>query len=176
MLGETMNMLKKITFTITLMVLSGNLLAANSEKQQMNSDKAQITQVFENYMSKYNHFINKQELKLSPALYSEHVMLISGNGKATSLTSEKMNQGVTGFLTQLKAKGVSKVAWETVEVKLLANNIALASNVAVRYLANGEVYDRAGATYFLNKAATGWEISAFALHAPEQVLSLSTQG
>lgn len=157
-------------------MLSSNVLAIGNDHQTTENEHLLISKVFENYMSKYNHFINKQELKLSPALYSEQVMLILGNGKATSLTSEKMNQGVTGFLTQLKAKGVSKVAWETVEVKLLADNIALASNVAVRYLANGEVYDRAGATYFLNKAATGWEISAFALHAPEQVLNLSTKG
>ena len=82
-----------------------------------------------------------------------------------------MNKGVTGFLNGLKEKGVNKVAWEKVEIKLLAENIALASNVAVRYLANGEVYDRAGATYFLNKNPKGWEITAFALHKPESAVS-----
>lgn len=170
-----MNIYKKLTLAAVLIISTGTVFAANINKEKADSDLAEISQVFKSYMKKYNHFIKNQELKLSPVLYSEQVMLISGNGKSTTLTPEKMNQGVTGFLTRLKAKGVSKVAWENVEVKLLADNIAIASNVAVRFLANGDVYDRAGATYFLNKAATGWEISAFALHAPEKSLNFLSE-
>jgi len=166
-----MKTLLLILIPLSAMLANFTLLAADTKNLKTANDKVEIQQVFQNYMDKYNHFINHQELKPSPVLYAEQVMLITNSGKSTMLTPESMNKGVTGFLNTLKAKGVNKVAWEKVNIKLLANNIALASNVAVRYLANGEVYDRAGATYFLNKASQGWEISAFALHAPENAFN-----
>jgi hypothetical protein len=155
---------------------SFNVTSHENESTQSRNEKEAVGDVFKNYMKKYNHFIKNQQLKRTPELYTPQVMLISGSGKSSTLTSEAMNKGVTGFLTKLKAKGVDKVAWEIVDIKFLAKNIAIASNVAVRYLADGEVYDRAGATYFLNKAEQGWRISAFALHAPENAINFLSKG
>lgn len=174
-IGVNVRAFKNILPIMLCLSINSGALANEMKNCEERTNKQQIAKVFKNYMIKYNHFITKQELKLTPELYAQQVMLMTGNGKSTTLTPEKMNQGVTGFLTQLKSKGVNKIAWEAVEIKLLTDNIALASNIAVRYLANGEVYDRAGATYFLNKAETGWEISAFALHAPDKTINFSSE-
>lgn len=155
---------------LSMLIASYSTAANESTNDSVVDEKSKVQQVFNSYMTKYNHFITNQELKQSPVLYADKIMLMTG-GKPVILTPESMNKGVTGFLNGLKEKGVNKVAWEKVEIKLLAENIALASNVAVRYLANGEVYDRAGATYFLNKNPKGWEITAFALHKPESAVS-----
>jgi hypothetical protein len=155
-----------------MLIVSVNTAANEAKNHKSADEKAKVQQVFKNYMIKYNHYITSQELKTSPELYAEQIMLMTG-GKPVMLTPDSMNNGVTGFLSGLKEKGVDKVAWEKVDIKLLADNIALASNVAVRYLANGDVYDRAGATYFLNKNPEGWKITAFALHTPENALSFS---
>lgn len=155
------------------MIIASVNTCANETKGHKSTDaKVAVQLVFKNYMAKYNHYITHQELKSSPELYAEQIMLMTGN-KPAMLTPDSMNKGVMGFLSGLKEKGVNKVAWEKVDVKLLSENIALASNVAVRYLANGDVYDRAGATYFINKNPEGWKITAFALHTPENAFSFS---
>lgn len=171
-----MRKLLLLVIPLSTMLASFNIVANVEKISEDLNHKAEVEQVFHSYMKKYNHFINHQELKKSPVLYAEQVMLITNSSKPATLTPAIMNKGVTDFLTALKAKGVKRVAWEKVDIQLLASNIALASNVAVRYLANGEVYDRAGATYFLNKSPKGWEISAFALHAPENVVNFLPKG
>lgn len=163
--------LLKIFVLVTLM-LGLSKISVGNEQHHSELSKQQIAQLFKGYMSKYNRFIKTGKLKISPSLYDEQVMLITTKGTSNALSAEAMDKGVASFLTNLKNKGVVKVNWETVEIQLLADNIALASNVAVRYLDNGDIYNKVGATYFLNKSPSGWKISAFAVHTPENSIKL----
>jgi hypothetical protein len=159
-------------FLLVVLMLGVSKISVGNEQDHSELSKQEISQLFKGYMSKYNRFIKTDKLKTSPSLYDEQVMLITTQGTSNALSAEAMDKGVAAFLTNLKNKGVVKVNWETVEIQLLADNIALASNVAVRYLDNGDIYNKVGATYFLNKSSTGWKISAFAVHAPENSIKL----
>ena len=164
---------KKLPLVIVLLTTAFSSFADDKNKTDNKSDIVQITQLFEHYMSKYNHFIATEELKRNPSLYDDQVMLITTKGTSNTLSSDAMDKGVTAFLSDLKSKGVRKVDWENIEIKLLADHIALASNVAVRYNQNGNVYNRVGATYFLNKSSEGWRISAFAVHGHDNSIKFS---
>ena len=169
------NVLLTIVLLTVLLTASFTVSADETNNTKSKNDITQIEHLFKHYMDKYNHFIATDELKIKPALYNKQVMLISGKGTTSTLSPEAMDKGVTAFLAGLKSKGVKKIAWENVEIQLLANNIALASNIAVRYLGDGSIYNKVGATYFLNKSSTGWSISAFAIHSDSKSLKFSTQ-
>lgn len=139
-------------------------------------DQKQIRALFAGYMAKYNHYLSHQELKATPDLYQDTIMLMSSNNPATAMTEEAFNEQVRTFLDSLKAKGVASVTWETVNIKMLDKNLALVSNVAVRYRDNGDIYNKVGATYFVNKLDDVWRISAFAVHNHSNALTLNSEG
>ncbi|WP_341503085.1 hypothetical protein [Gallaecimonas sp. GXIMD4217] len=151
-------------FTLVLSTLS-----ANAQTQ----DDADIKLLFRHYMTKYNHFLQTSELKATPALYGDTVMLMSNSVPPRTLTGELMNEQVTKFLTRLKQQGISRVEWESTNIKRLSPNLAIASNVAARYRRDGSLFNRVGATYYVYKQQGQWRISAFAIHDPGNVLSMT---
>lgn len=127
-------------------------------------NKTEIQQLFASYMSKYNHYIQTGELQHAPGLYHPHVMLVSDKRVPSVVTEAQLYSQIEVFLDSLKKRGVSKVNWQKVDIHLLSNNMALASNVAIRYNKQGEVVDRVGASYTLSKHDKGWRIAAFSVH------------
>ncbi|MBB3167905.1 hypothetical protein [Simiduia aestuariiviva] len=143
------------------------LAATASTDEPTAKAETEITQLFRGYMSKYNHYITRGALPNKPDLYADNLIVMSSARDATSVTSDEMNRQVTVFLDSLKSQGVKSVTWESIDITLLDGNLALASNVAVRYNDNGETVSRVGATYFLNKIKDQWRITAFAVHNPD---------
>lgn len=144
-----------------------SLPATSSINEPGAKAEAEIKQLFTGYMGKYNHYITKGALPDKPDLYADNLIVMSSARDATSVTSDEMNRQVTVFLDSLKSKGVKSVIWESVDITLLDSNLALASNVAVRYNDKRETISRVGATYFLNKINGEWRITAFAVHNPD---------
>ncbi len=58
-------------------------------------DKAEIAQLFEHYMAKYNHYLATGKLDSAPVLYRPQLMLMSNN-RAPAVASE------TEFSTQIQ--------------------------------------------------------------------------
>ncbi|MCC2616522.1 hypothetical protein LJ739_09745 [Aestuariibacter halophilus] len=143
------------------------LLAALLPAHAAADDDALIQRLFANYMEKYNHYIQHGELNREPDLYHAQVMLMSPSGSPNVVTSAVLYDQVQGFLDRLKGQGVASVNWESVSVKPLGENMAVVSNVAVRYRDDGSVHNRVGATYFVSKLADQWRIGAFAVHTPD---------
>jgi len=53
-------------------------------------------------------------------------------------------------------------------VKSLSASATLVTGVAIRYKRNGQELERAGVTYVLHKAETGWKIAVLILHDADQ--------
>lgn len=134
------------------------------------NDKKAITQLFANYMDRYNHYLQTQNLKASPRLYNDAITVMSSRGTASQLPLATFNQQIPLFLEGLSKKGVHKVNWREVNVQLLDDKLAMASNVAVRYTKTGDIVNEVGATYMLNKLDGEWRISTFAVHSPINVV------
>ncbi|MCH4296098.1 hypothetical protein MJ923_17450 [Shewanella sp. 3B26] len=127
-------------------------------------DKAEIAQLFEHYMAKYNHYLATGKLDSTPVLYRPQLMLMSNNRAPAVASEAEFSTQIQGFLDSLKAKGVARVRWQKVDVRLLDSQLALASNVAERFRADGSRYNLVGATYLLSKQDGHWQIAAFAVH------------
>ena len=151
---------------------SGNGQAKSSavHSTAVDSDKKAIVQLFDNYMARYNHFLQTQTLNTSLRLYNDEVTVMSSQGTANQVSLEVFNQQVPVFLNNLSKNGVHKVSWREVNVRLLDEKLAMASNVAVRYIQSGDIYNQVGATYMLNKLDGEWRISTFAVHDAQKVV------
>ncbi len=135
-------------------------------------DEQAIKQLFSQYMNHYNHYISDGELGDIQQLYQPTIMLMSSNNAPQSVSAQVFSQQVTGFLDGLKRQGVTNVKWQSMNVRLIDNNIALASNLAVRYTQSGDVFNQVGATYMLYKEQNAWRIASFAVHTHTGVKSL----
>jgi len=156
-----MNRFRLFIFTLLLSCFS---LSVTSQEQ----DEAQIKQLFTNYMEKYNHYIQTGTLNHTPSLYSKDVMVISDQSAPKMVEELKLYRQVELFLDSLKKRGVSKVNWEKVDIHMLGDNMALASNVAIRHNKQGKVVDRVGASYHLYQQDGEWKIVAFAIHSSDK--------
>lgn len=139
-------------------------------KQISTTDEQQIRALYANYMQRYNHYLSHSTLPLEPNLYSSQIMVLNSRG-SNVFSNDSFNKQVVGFLDGLKKAGVAKVNWQDININMLSDSVALVSNIAVRYKANGEVHNQVAATYLINKTAGNWLISAFTVHKAENVIS-----
>lgn len=126
-----------------------------------------IDNLFDNYMLKYNTYIQTGEFKKQLSLYRDQVMLVTNNGNQSVVTGADMDSRVVGFLDNLKRQGVAKVKWESRHITRLDSNLAVVKNVAIRFADDGSVVNRVGATYLVQNGPNGWKIAAFSVHTPE---------
>ncbi|NVJ51551.1 MAG: hypothetical protein HWE13_10610 [Gammaproteobacteria bacterium] len=162
-------MLRKFALTTILLMLTLTLVKPSIAHAKTNEispaqNEAAIQELFGHYMAKYNHYLQSGQLEHQPSLYHNEVMVISDNSAPTMVTELALYGQVEKFLDRLKSRGVTKVNWQKVDIHLLGNNMALASNVAIRYNQAGEVVDRVGASYTLYQLNNQWKIAAFAIH------------
>ena len=147
-----------IYISVLVLIFTAKLAASPSQ------NKAEIQQLFADYMAKYNHYLQTGKLHHAPGLYHPQVMLVSEQRVPTVVSEAQLYSQIEVFLDSLKNRGVSNVNWQKVDIHLLSNKMALASNVAIRYNQQGKVVDRVGASYTLSKHDQGWRIAAFAVH------------
>ncbi|GAA4353271.1 hypothetical protein GCM10023150_21740 [Kangiella taiwanensis] len=154
------------TFQWIMALLFICLASTNSKAapKESGNDIELINTLFENYMAKYNHYLSHSEFNKEPDLYHDNVMIVSNSNGSNTLSSDNLYEQVKVFLDSLKAKGVHNVQWESTNIQILDTNLAVVSNIAVRYLINGDIHNKVGATYFVNKYKGEWKISAFSVH------------
>lgn len=160
----------KSVLSIAALLLS--IFTTSVHATEPSDDKAQITQVFAHYMQNYNSYLKTKVMNKAQSLYTDKMMLITPNRTPAVLNEEKLAKGIQAFLDGLRAKGVNNIAWDKLQIKLLSSSVAIASNTAVRYKSNGDIYDRAAATYMLTKNNNQWKIATLAPHAVKNVLPL----
>lgn len=130
----------------------------------------ELRQFFRSYMTKYNHYLATKEFKKAPYLYADTIMVMSSSVDPYTIDATQFYQNTQTFLDNLQKKGVQKVGWVDMNIHLIDNNLAVASNRAARYLANGEEYNQVGVTYLLRKRNNEWRITAFTVHNADGVI------
>ncbi|WP_100657962.1 hypothetical protein [Alteromonas flava] len=140
-------------------------LASNATSQYHQG----IDALFTNYMLKYNDFITNGTLRQDLPLYHENVTFVDANNPPSTVSAATMDERVERFLLNLKKDGVARVAWDSVDIQPLAENLALVRNVAIRFKPDGSVFNRVGATYMIQQSEQGWRIAAFSVHPANYV-------
>jgi hypothetical protein len=102
--------------------------------------------------------------------YYEPAMRVTKSGPVVRSTRADQEAIFEGFLRGLVERGYASSRWEQLEVRLLDPETAIASGIAVRYRADGTVFERVAVTYALQDTAEGWKIFLSATHAPDSML------
>jgi uncharacterized protein (TIGR02246 family) len=137
---------------------AGAALAADEERAVQ-----EVLQAYEQAWSRHDaHAV--------AGFYYEPAMRVTKGGPVVRPTRADQEAFFEGFLRGLVERGYASSQWEQLEVRLLDPETAIASGIAVRYRADGTVFERVAVTYALRDTAEGWKIFLSATHAPDSVL------
>jgi len=150
-------------FILILLIVSAYSISANAKENQ----SAQA--FFQHYLDAYNKFDAKQ----ASEHYAASVMVSGIPGSPVVMSQEKMHGLLRNFLNQQKQKGIVKFEWETFQVHMFSDSLAIASNVAARYDRNDKLVDRASALMQAKLTDSGWKINSLTIHDHKKVLPLS---
>lgn len=157
-----MIVLKAILKVCLLIMLVQNCYAAEE------GDYQSAQEFFSHYLDSYN----ANDAEGASQKYAESVTLTGVQAAPILSTPQGMKKILEGFLGRLKAQGVTRYEWETLQVRMLGKNTALASNIAARYKADGTLHDKAAATFIAGYGESGWKILVLNIHEPKNVLVL----
>lgn len=104
------------------------------------------------------------------SFYYEPAMRVSKGGPTVRATRADQQAFFDGFLQGLVERGYARSLWESLAVRLLDEQTAIASGVTVRLRADGSQFERTGVTYALRNTPQGWKIFMSATHAPDTAL------
>lgn len=102
--------------------------------------------------------------------YFEPAMRVSKGGPVIRATRADQETFFDGYLRGFVARGYERSEWESLEVRMIDAQTALASGISVRYRADGSILERVAVTYELWNTGSGWKIFLSATHAPESAL------
>ncbi len=84
---------------------------------------------------------------------------------------------VEGFwaprFNDLKESGFDHTERSRASIKILNDNTAMASSLAIRYTKDGDELERRGASFACRKTADGWKIATVIHHSPDNVIRMS---
>jgi ketosteroid isomerase-like protein len=118
----------------------------------------------------YEEAWSRQDAATVASFYYEPAMRVSKGGPTVRATRADQQAFFDGFLRGLVERGYARSLWESLDVRLLDDQTAIASGVTVRLRTDGSEFERAGVTYALRNTPNGWEIFMSATHAPDKAL------
>lgn len=149
----------KAAVTILLGICSASAFAAGMPEEAVKEA-----------LTGYEEAWSKHDADAVAGFYYEPAMRVSRAGPAVRATRSDQKAFFDGFLRGMVERGYARSEWESLEVRLLDDDTAVASGVTVRRREDGSLLERAGVTYALRKSANGWKIFLSATHSPDNAL------
>ena len=134
----------------------------------MAEHETEVIDFFDDYAADFNALGTQSLLHY----FSRPCMAIAAQGVFSLGSEVEIEQLFEPMFENLKARGYEHSDWLEMQIKFLDDNIALVSNVAVYYNAEGEELERAAGTYTLHKADDLWKIAVVIVHSPDKLLHL----
>ncbi len=152
---------------------SNDIHQTREQKKALNHQ--QLNHFFDDYLKHYNDYLNNSNNKetILQAAESYHLpaLQIIPNIPLRVINSHlKLAIGTQNFLNKLRTSGVDHMRWEKVDIHQLSEKSAIASNVGIRYKKNGDIFNKAAATFMMYKSEDGWKIAALTLHDVENTI------
>jgi len=95
-------------------------------------------------------------------------LLISPQGVIAVPTFAALATAFGPTMEGLRAREFGRSELSVGSIKSLSASATLVTGIAIRYQRSGQELDRAGITYVLHKAETGWKIAVIILHDANQ--------
>lgn len=153
-----------------VLVLLGLLTIASVQAQAPKVDRAAEKAVIDRTFRDYHATYSEGDPKKIAAYFNEP-MMIANVGKVFSTTAE-IEEWVTKFVADQRARGIVEIVQDRLEVKLLGQNAAMVSSIVQRRNKEGAVLEVGGGSYFLRKSDKGWKIVAVTAHPPADFVKL----
>jgi len=147
-------------------VVSLMLAISCASAQAVASDE----QAVKDTLAAYEDAWSRHDPDAVASFYYEPALRVSKGGPNVRPTRTEQKAFFAGFLPSLIERGYSDSAWESLEVRLLDDQTAIASGVIVRHRADDTVLERVAVTYALRSTPDGWKIFMSATHAPDSAL------
>jgi hypothetical protein len=119
-------------------------------------------------LADYYSAFSTLELQAVLPYFHEPSMLISPQGVFAAPTFAALAAVVAPVMEGLRTREYGRSELSVGHVKSLGASATLVTGVAIRYKRNGQELERAGVTYVLHKAETGWKIAVLILHDADQ--------
>lgn len=142
-----------------------NVSASSADTEKV---REEATIFFERYLDAYNVY----DPEAAAQNYAETVMVTGLDDTVRTLSRTDMKNLLARFLGRLEQNGVTRFEWETIQVRALSSRVAIASNVATRFMADGTVFNQASATLIAHKSEDKWQVVMLNLHPRENILPL----
>lgn len=99
-------------------------------------------------------------------------MFISAAGSHALATVRDAEQFFDRLIYSLRSRGYSRSTIDSVQVKMLADDLALVNARAQRFTRTGDLLEKISALYLMRKAAGTWRITTVTMYEPERTLEL----
>jgi len=129
------------------------------------NDEAAATRVLADYYSAFSTL----EVQAVLPYFHEPCLIISPQSVFAAPTRAVLATAFTLAMEGLRARGYGRSELSMRYIKPLSATAALFTGVALRYKLDGQELERAGVTYVLHKADTGWKIAVLIVHDAGEV-------
>ncbi len=142
-------------------LMFSQLVMAQSESSQ--PLKNEVSAFFDQYLQNFNDYIrnplNQQAITAATTDIHMPALMFPGNGKLALMEEPATVAGGTqAFLDRLIDQQVTLLKWKKVDVRVLNDHTALASNSVVLLSADNRILQTLSSTYVLYKSEAGWQI------------------
>ena len=127
-------------------------------------DEATATRVLADYYTVFSTL----EIQAVLPYFHEPCLLIGPQGVFPATTRDVLATAIAPAMEGLRARGYGRSELSMRSVRQLSATATLVTGVALRYKLDGQELERAGVTYVLHKADTGWRIAVLILHDADE--------
>ncbi len=137
---------------------------------RISATAAEGTATVEGTLHAYEEAWSRHDGHAVASFFYEPAVRVTNGGPTVRSTRKEEETFFNNFLPALVKSGYERSSWESLQVRLLDSQTAIASGVTIRYRADGSVFARVGVTYALRSTPEGWKIFLSATHEPGAAL------
>jgi ketosteroid isomerase-like protein len=153
---------------LMLSLLASLVLLAVANVASADDVNATVTTTLRNYVAAFS---SRDMTRILP-FFDEPVVLITAAGTSVMPTHAEVDALLTKLLAKLKDRNFDHAEWPQLNVKMLNDNLAIASALVVRYKTGGEELERFGATFLLRRSGDAWKITMQSVHDAGTVIEM----
>ena len=155
---------------VPVLVLSAWDNAADIIQMLDNGATAYLVKPFdpEEFLSQIQRILNERHSIHDPSYLHLSCKVNATHGLTDLLSQAELSSLFEVMIEDMKIRGYEKCESAEINVRVLANDLAVASNMVLRY-DNEEKLEQLGAVYALRKTDAGWRYTMVIVHGPIQL-------
>lgn len=155
-----MRKLSVLSITLVTGILAGCSTPTTSNQNE--KAEAEVLAALESFQASYN----QMDVNKISDHFNNPTTLIAPQGVSVTIAKDEFNEVFGPVINYLENAEYKKSTWRNVDVKVLDNELAIASADVTQYDVNDQVIENFGVTYSMSHDGEGWKISAITTHPP----------